>query len=85
MQIAADHQKPIGVLAASGKQFGALPFGEGKQRRMRRTDDEIEIAVAQRFEGFRNGKQQIDRSIKALLLKKTHLHGSDNGEIRIGH
>jgi hypothetical protein len=47
------------VLTAGGKQLCSPPLGEREQRGVRRADDEIESAVSQRFEGFRNGKQQF--------------------------
>ena len=50
---------------------------------MGRPDDEVERAVAQRLESFRNRKQQIDRGIKSCFFKKTQLDGRDDGEVGV--
>jgi hypothetical protein len=49
---------------------------------MRRTADEIQLAVAQSFIGPRDREKKLDRRIETLSFEETEFHRRDRRKIR---
>src|SRR4029077_7192027 len=83
--MAADAEKPVGMLSDSAEKFSSLPFREGEQRCVRRADDEIQLAIAQSLESLRHREQKIYGSIKALGFEEAQFNRCNDGKIGVGN
>ena len=70
LEIGVHDQKPVHALRLRADQFDAPEIGKRRQRRVRRTADEIDRAVAQRRVGFIDRENQFERDIEPFGLEK---------------
>ena len=84
-QIRVHHQKPVHALGLRADQLDAAKIGKRGERRMRRTADEIDRAVAQRGIGLVDWKNQFERDIEPFGFEKSELDRRFGREIRVGN
>src|SRR6516165_4441167 len=82
-EILVHDQEPVHALALRAQKLGALPARKRRQRRMRRSADEIDRAVTQRRVALVDGVDQLERDIEPFPLEATELDRSDRGEVRV--
>jgi hypothetical protein len=82
-QILVHDQEPVHALRLRAEELHALPLRKRGQRRMRRTADEIDRAVAQRRVGLVNWEDHFERDVEALLLEEAELDRGDRREVGV--
>ena len=80
--VLAHDEEPVHVLRERTKQPAPGPVAESVERRVRGAAGEVEPALAQLFEGFRDRKDELDRGVEPLLFEETELDRRDRGKIR---
>ena len=80
-EVRVHNQEPIHALGLRADQFDAAKIGESGQRRMRRTANEVDSAVAQGGIGLVDRKDQFERDVETFGLEKSKLDRCLGGEI----
>jgi hypothetical protein len=82
-EIPVHHQEPVHALRLRADELDTLPLWKGRERRMRRSGDPVDRAVAQRRIGLVDRKDQLQLHIEPLLAEEAELDRRDGGEIRV--
>src|SRR5262245_51388831 len=78
------HQKPVHALRLRADQIDALPVRKRRERRVRRTGDEIDGAVAQRLVSLADWEDQLDRSVDTFARKESELDRGHRWKVGVG-
>src|SRR5580704_10378333 len=82
IEVSANGQKPVGILRQRAQQLGALPSRKRAGRRIGRTAEEMQRAVAQSLRPGPRAELAHELDVDALLLEESQISRGNRDEIR---